>query len=92
MNNAHLKAIIITSLGVFLMSFESLLIKLANIDVMLFSFYVGVFMFLSINLILIKKEKKDFIKVYAKNLNIVVLCGFLFGISNIFFINAKSYI
>ncbi len=88
MKNEHLKAIIITSLGVLLMSFESLLIKLAHIDAMLFSFYAGIFMFISLNFILYKRQKHDFKKTYTTNLKIVILCGIFFGISNIFFINA----
>jgi len=88
MKNSHLKAIIITSFGVFLMSLESLLIKLANIDAMLFSFYIGFLMFISVNLILIQKEKSDFLSTYTSSLKAVIICGILFGISNIFFINA----
>jgi drug/metabolite transporter (DMT)-like permease len=88
MKNEHFKAIIITATGVLLLSLESLLIKLANIDAILFSFYIGVFMFLSVNLVLLQKEKKNFIQTYRTNFNVIMVCGILFGISNIFFINA----
>jgi len=88
MSNNHSKAIIISSLGVLLLSFESLLIKLANINAMTFSFYAGLFMFISINLILLKKHKYQVINTYKNNFYALLICGALFGISNIFFINA----
>lgn len=88
MNNTHLKAILITSLGVLLMSFESLLIKLTSIDALTFSFYIGVFMFITINIILFSKEKNKTYEIYKSGLTPIIICGALFGISNIFFINA----
>ena len=88
MKNLHLKAIIITSVGVLLMSLESLLIKLTPIEALSFSFYVGVFMFFSINIILFTTKKKNIISIYKEGLKPIIICGFLFGISNIFFINA----
>ncbi len=87
-NNSHLYSILITSLGVLLMSLESLFIKLAKIDALTFSFYIGVFMFLSINIILVTTKKKKTIQIYKDGLFPIVICGFLFGTSNIFFINA----
>ena len=88
MKNSHLKAIIITSLGVLLMSFESLLIKLTSIQALTFSFYVGLFMFISINFILISTKQKKVISIYKESLKPIIICGILFGISNIFFISA----
>ena len=88
MSNNHLKAILITALGVFIMSFESLLIKLSDTSSLTYSFYIGVFMILSINILMIKDEKKDFIKAYQGGFLIILLCGALFGISNMFFISA----
>ncbi|WP_258239315.1 EamA family transporter [Arcobacter sp. CECT 8989] len=84
----HLKAILITSLGVLLMSLESLLIKLTSISALTFSFYVGIFMFISINTILLVQKKEKIVFVYKEGFKPVLLCGFLFGVSNIFFINA----
>ncbi|QKJ21635.1 DMT family transporter [Poseidonibacter lekithochrous] len=88
MENSHFKAIIITSLGVLLMSFESLLIKLTSIQALTFSFYVGLFMFLSINIILFSTKQKKIVSVYKESLKPIIICGILFGISNIFFISA----
>lgn len=88
MKNTHLKAIIISSLGVLFMSFESLLIKIASIEALTFSFYVGIFMFISINTILLITKKRSTVTTYKESMKTIVICGFLLGISNIFFINA----
>ena len=88
MSNLHLKAILITSLGVLLMSLESLLIKLTSISALTFSFYIGLFMFFSINTLLFATKKTQTILIYRKSLKPILICGFLFGLSNIFFINA----
>lgn len=62
----HLKAILITSLGVLLMSLESLLIKLTSISALTFSFYVGIFMFISINTILLVQKKEKIVSIYKE--------------------------
>ncbi len=87
-NNIHLKALIITSLGVFLMSIESLFIKLTSISALTFSFYAGLFIFISLNLYLLQTEKKDIIKSYKIGLRTLILCGFFIGLSNVFFVSA----
>jgi len=84
----HLKAILITSLGVLLMSLESLLIKLTSISALTFSFYIGVLMFVSINSILFIQKRQKVLSIYKEDIKPILICGFLFGISNIFFINA----
>lgn len=88
MSNIHLKAILITALGVLLMSLESLLIKLANISALTFSFYIGVLMFLTINTILFLQHKQKVVSIYKKDFKPIFMCGFLFGLANIFFISA----
>ena len=88
MTNIHLKAILITSLGVLLMSLESLLIKLTSISALTFSFYIGIFMFVSINTILLLQKKQEVISIYKKDIKPILICGFLFGSSNLFFISA----
>lgn len=86
--NKSLLAVLITICGVTLMSFESLLIKLTSINALSFSFYIGILMFITTNLILFIKHKKNILQSYKYHFNILLLCGLLTGISNIFFINA----
>ena len=88
MSNNHLKALIIASLGVLLMSLESLFIKLTTVDALTFAFYVGIMMFVSLNAILFFQKGKSFTQSYQGNLRILFITGFLFGTSNIFFISA----
>lgn len=84
----HLKALIITAMGVLFISLESLFIKLTSIEALTFSFYIGVFMFFSINTILFATKKRETFSIYKKSLVPILLCGGLLGISNIFFISA----
>jgi len=87
-NNIHLKALLITALGVLLMSLEALFIKLTSISALTFSFYTGIFMFISINVILFSTQKMNLVNTYKAGFFPILLCGFLFGTSNIFFISA----
>lgn len=70
------------------MSLESLFIKFTTISSFLFSFYIGIFMFVSMASTLLFKEK-DFVKNAIKSsLPILIVCSILMGVSNIFFITA----
>ncbi len=85
-NNA--KGLILTSLGVLIMSLESLFIKFTTVSSFLFSFYIGIFMFVSMASTLLFKEK-GFVKNAIKgSLPILIICSILMGTSNIFFITA----
>lgn len=85
-NNA--KGLALTSLGVFIMSLESLFIKFTTISPFLFSFYIGIFMFISMFVTFVF-NKKEVIKETLINVTpILFLCAFLMGVSNIFFITA----
>lgn len=85
-NNA--KGLALTSLGVFIMSLESLFIKFTTISPFLFSFYIGIFMFISMASTFIFKEK-EFIKNALKtSFPMLIVCAILMGTSNIFFITA----
>jgi len=85
-NNA--KGILITSIGVLIMSLESLFIKLSTISPITFSFYLGIFMFFSTALTLIVKEKETIKEISKNSFPILLLCGALAAGSNIFFISA----
>ena len=83
-NNA--KGLALTSLGVFIMSLESLFIKFTTISPFLFSFYIGIFMFISMISTFIFKEKAVLKKALNTNLLMLIVCAILMGTSNIFFI------
>jgi drug/metabolite transporter (DMT)-like permease len=87
MNN-NSKGLMITSLGAFIMSLESLFIKLSTITPLVFSFYLGLFMFFSMVATLLVKEGKNSIKVASVSFTILLFCATLMGSSNILFIAA----
>ena len=85
-NNA--KGLIITSIGVLIMSLESLFIKLATVSALTFSFYLGIFMFFSMTLTMFIKQRKEIKNITKNSFPILLLAAFLMGSSNIFFITA----
>jgi len=91
MKNKHAKALIITTIGVLLLSLESLFIKLTSITALTFAFYIGIFMFSSTNIILLTNKKTNFIKAYKTDFTAVLICAFLFGISSILFISSIKH-
>ncbi len=70
------------------MSLESLFIKLTSISSLTFAFYVGIFMFISLNSFLFLQHKQKILTVYQGNVKVMLFTAFLFGTSNIFFISA----
>jgi drug/metabolite transporter (DMT)-like permease len=85
-NNA--KGLALTSLGVFIMSLESLFIKFTTVSPFLFSFYIGIFMFVSMASTLIFKKKEFIQKALKTSFPMLIVCATLMGTSNIFFITA----
>lgn len=85
-NNA--KGLLITSVGVLVMSLESLFIKLTTISPFLFSFYIGIFMFVATSGTIVFKQR-DIIKKFEKNsLKYTIICASLMAVSNILFVSA----
>ncbi|MDD3324940.1 MAG: DMT family transporter [Sulfurospirillaceae bacterium] len=82
------RGLLITSVGVFLMSFESLLIKMANVSAFNVAFYFGLFMFASATVLFFLRDKKNVLTHYKKHFKIIISSGFLMGLSNLFFILA----
>ncbi len=85
MNN-NTKGILITALGVLIMSFESLFIKLTTISPFTFSFYLGICIFISMMISLLIKQRDVIKEVTKTSFYIFILCGILIGSANIFFI------
>lgn len=86
MTYAH--ALALTVIGVVLMSFESLLIKMTSVPAQSISFYFGLFMFTSTNMILLWKTKKGILTIYRKEYQAIILSALFMGSSNYFFILA----
>lgn len=85
-NNA--KGLALTSIGIFIMSIESLFIKFTTISSFVFSFYLGIFMFTSMMVTLLFKEKEYIKNSFKDSFAFLILCSILMGASNIFFITA----
>ena len=85
-NNA--KGLALTSLGVFIMSLESLFIKFTTISSFLFSFYIGIFMFISMFTAFVFNKKEYIKKSLTQTSFMLIICALLMAISNIFFITA----
>lgn len=86
MTYAH--ALALTVIGVVLMSFESLLIKMTSVPAQSISFYFGLFMFTSTNMILLWKTKKGILTIYRTEYQAIILSALFMGSSNYFFILA----
>ena len=85
-NNA--KGLIITSIGVLIMSLESLFIKFTTTDSITFSFYLGIFMFLAMASTLLVNKKESIKEIRKNSFGILLFCAALMGSSNILFISA----
>jgi len=84
-NNA--KGLAITSLGVLIMSLESLFVKFTSIDAITFCFYLGIFIFISMSSTLLAKQRDVIKKITTTSFPILIICALLMGSSNIFFIS-----
>lgn len=82
------KGIAITSIGILIMSLESLFIKFTSISSFLFSFYIGIFMFISMATTFLFKEKEYLKNALKTSFPLMVLCSVCMATSNIFFITA----
>lgn len=90
MNN-HTKGLLLVLLGVVLMSFESPLIQKSGLDGSSVSFFFGICLFITTNLIMISYGKRKFIEAYTIQKKGLLLSGLLMGSSNFFFITAVTY-
>ena len=82
------KGLILGSMGVFIMSLESLFIKFTTISPFLFAFYIGIFMFISMASTFLFKDFNYLKKAVKASFPFLLICSFFMATSNIFFINA----
>ncbi len=84
-------ALFITSLGVILMSVESLLIKMANISGITYAFYLGLLLFAALQLYIILDGFKKHYHVFKTQYKIIIFLAFLTAMANVFFIQAVKH-
>ncbi|MCF6189615.1 MAG: DMT family transporter [Cocleimonas sp.] len=87
----HLKGLLITVLGVFILSPDALLIRLANSDTWTILFWRGLLFALGITIIVFLSYRSTTIRQFANIGKRGILLGFLFGWSTIFFVTAIQY-
>ena len=87
----HLKGLLITVLGVFILSPDALLIRLANSDTWTILFWRGLLFALGITIIIFLTCRSTTIRQFANIGKRGILLGFLFGWSTIFFVTAVQY-
>lgn len=88
---SYTKAFWITSLGMFLMSFESPLIKMTHVSAQNFTFYFGLCMFLSLNTVLLFQYKTAIFALYRRHVVSILACAFCIALSNFLFILAIKH-
>ena len=88
---SYAKTFWITSLGMFLMSFESPLIKMTHLGAQQFTFYFGLCMFISLNAALFVRYRNKIVSVYLSHKRSILLAAFCTGLSNFFFILAIKH-
>lgn len=82
------KGLLITTIGALIISFEALFIKLTTVEPLVFSFYIGVLMFLSTSFFLVFKKQKIVEEVRKKSFKFALIGAVFMAISNLFFISA----
>lgn len=87
----HLKGLLITILGVFILSPDALLIRLANSDTWTILFWRGLLFALGITVIIFLTYRSTALRQFIKIGKTGLLLGFLFGLSTTFFVTGVQY-
>ena len=87
----HLKGLLITVLGVFILSPDALLVRLVSSDTWTILFWRGLLFALGIFLIILITYRSNTIKQFKLIGKRGILLGFLFGLSTIFFVTGVQY-
>jgi drug/metabolite transporter (DMT)-like permease len=56
-----------------------------------YSFYAGILIFISLNIVLLKNGIEKTIAIYKDNFKIILIAGFITGLAHIFFINSVKH-
>jgi len=87
----HLKGLLITLLGVFILSPDALLVRLANSDTWTILFWRGLLFALGIFLVVLITSRSDTLQQFKRIGKRGLLLGFMFGLSTIFFVTGVQY-
>lgn len=87
-NNPKATGLILSFTGIFLMSFDSLLIRLARVSSWDVAFYRGFFIFLILGTIFIINNKKNSFRIIREGGIPLFISGTLWGLSGLFFVLA----
>ena len=87
----HLKGLLITLLGVFILSPDALLIRLANSDTWTILFWRGLLFAFGITLVIFLTYRRTTIQQFKKIGKRGILLGFFFGLSTVFFVTGVQY-
>ena len=85
-NDQRKKGMILSFSGIFLMSFDALLIRLASVSSWNVAFYRGLFIFMILGIVFIKTNKKNSAAVVKSGGLPLLFSGFLWGLSGFFFV------
>ncbi len=87
----HLKGLLITILGVFILSPDALLIRLANSDTWTILFWRGLLFSFGIFLVILLTYRNTTLQQFKNIGKRGIVLGFLFGLSTIFFVTGVQY-
>jgi drug/metabolite transporter (DMT)-like permease len=87
----HLKGLLITVLGVFILSPDALLVRLADSNTWTILFWRGLLFAFGITLIIFLTYRSTTIRQFIKTGKQGLLLGFLFGLSTIFFVTSVQH-
>ncbi len=87
----HKLGVILSTLGVIIMSIESPIIRLSNLPNFEVSFLLGICLFISTNLVMITKGKVFLVQNYTNDLKGNIIIGTCVGFSNFFFVLGIVY-
>jgi len=89
-NNPRATGLILSFTGIFLMSFDTLLISLADESGWNIAFYRGLFIFLIIGILFVRKNGKNSIKEIKDGGRVLLLSSLLWGLSSLFFVQGVT--
>ena len=87
----HLKGLLITVLGVFILSPDALLIRLANSDTWTILFWRGLLFAFGITVVIFLSYRSTTIRQFANIGKRGLMLGFFFGLSTVFFVTGVQY-